>query len=319
MNVDIIVDNDKDKDQTNNNQTDKDTQQKSTAIISEAIAPESVPNAATIKSPFTRDESNANKSAESPDKASVDSVQSNTSEFKVEKYVPKIYRSKSRPVKRGSTFKLVRLDWEELNSCGAYSRFMTIGISLIIIVIIILDLNNEDTKENQLVNEMQSNKTLEKDVIKPISKVLEKNAKYYFTIVCAVAIFVETIILLSYSYHIVENFYKFPWLIVESIYTIGMALNFYPLSIWIAFYGFWFFIVAIIGLIVAIIFTIWAVIKVKKYWKGGIAQRRTDDPDGNTLRRMSPNLRFSDPKTDEFKRKLLLEKQIMAKEDNNVI
>ena len=296
---------------------EKQVQNKSTVIISEGLSEshQSVPNSAVIRSPFKKQESNDSQNPKSPDRVSMDSVKSDSSVWKVDKFVPKQFINQKKVERREATFKLIKFDWQEINSCGAYFRFVTIISCFIIVFIIILDLSLAERQENELISEMKSNQSLEKEIIKPISEVMERHSKYYFGILCTISIFAETLILVVYALHIVENFPTFPWLLVESIYTTGCAVQYYPISIWVAFYGFWLFVVAIFGVIIAIIYTVWAIIKINRYCKGMIPQHPTDDPDGNILRRMSPNLKFSEPKADQFRNKLRNEKKFQENED----
>jgi hypothetical protein len=114
----------------------------------------------------------------------------------------------------------------------------------------------------------------------------------YFLIVCIITANIEIFTLLLYLFHLVEALPNVPWLPMECFfYSIG-CLHFLILSIWVAFYGNWLIMASILGIIDSLLTFILASIKFKKCKLGEPAQDRSDDPDGNLFRRLSPNLKF---------------------------
>ena len=310
MNVDLKVDNVDDK----YNSKDSISQpRKSSAVISGATSDRLGPKTyVTIQSPFTK----GKISGLSPksDRTSIDSAKSNNSGWRADKYVPNNYQIKNNASNRRSRFKLIRMDWNELNSCGTYSRIVTAVFSLFIIIIIVLNMNSEDSNDDLSVEEINPNNTMDKDELKPMSLIVEDYAKYFLIIICVMAMVIETGLIVAYSFHIVEMMSQWPWLWLESSYATVFALNFMVLSVWMLFYDFWSIIVSFIGIIITFIYIIWAIIKINRYRSGQLAQQGSDDPDGDTLRRLSPNFKFL-RSNQELSDKLNDDRKIQNKDD----
>lgn len=244
----------------------------------------------TVRSPFTKGKA-SELNRQSEDRASVDSVKSENSEWRADKYVPNNHQIKSEVSNRKSRFRLIRVDWKEINSCGTYCRIVTSVFSGFIILLIALNIDSDES--NSFDEPIETNNTIDRQKLKPISLLVEDYAKYFLIAVCVMSIAIETSLAIAYSFHVVENFSDWPWLWLESTYATVFALTFLVLSIWMLFYGFWFLIAAFIGIVIALIYLIWAIIKISRYRSGRPAQRGSDDPDGDTLRRLTPNLKFS--------------------------
>jgi len=243
-------------------------------------------------------------------------------EWCIKRYLPKGFKRTPTERKDPSICRLIRFDCNVLNSCTAYSQIFILFTSLVIILIIVLgecfqreksdDLSfgADPNQSLEVTNEttITTNKTIittngttittrETTVAIETTTRLELTAtrclvQLYFLIVCIITANIEILTLLLYLFHLVEALPNVPWLPMECFfYSIG-CLHFLVLSIWVAFYGNWLTMASVLCIIDSLLTFILALIKFKKCELGEPAQHRSDDPDGNLFRRLSPNLKF---------------------------
>jgi hypothetical protein len=250
-------------------------------------------------------------------------------EWCIKRYLPKGFKRTPTERKDPSICRLIRFDCNVLNSCTAYSQIFILSTSLVIILIIVLgecfqreksddlsfgadpnqslEMTNETkietngttitTNETIITTNRTTITTRETTVAIETTTRLELTAtrclvQLYFLIVCIITANIEILTLLLYLFHLVEALPNVPWLPMECFfYSIG-CLHFLVLSIWVAFYGNWLTMASVLGIINSLLTFILALIKFKKCELGEPAQHRSDDPDGNLFRRLSPNLKF---------------------------
>lgn len=131
--------------------------------------------------------------------------------------------------------------------------------------------------------------------IKPTKKyiVTECGPQYYLIFVSILSIIIQTIFFLSYSFHIVEAFNGFPWITSECIIYPIEAFQYFIGSILVLIHGGWMVLLAVLGIVNCLLYSSLSLIKYRKYKSEEPAQERTNDPDGNQLRSIYPNYRFS--------------------------
>jgi len=273
--------------------------------IKSTIAKHSSPTSSLRKS-----ESDSISDKESLDSVSK-SIDSDSSEWRINKYIPKSFRRKT-PIERKnpSILKLIHFDINVLNSCTAYSQILILVTSLVIVFIILFNgcFESQD-KNNEVEIKFDPNNTTKTKTEKSISKVIKCSAQYYFLSICTMAANFEILTLLCYIFHVVEALPNFPWLLIETIFYSFLTIQYFIISIWISFYLGWLLMAAVLGIIDSLLLMILALIKYSKYKYGKPAQERSDDPDGDSFRRISPNLKFK--KTDQqndVKRDILVER-----------
>lgn len=131
--------------------------------------------------------------------------------------------------------------------------------------------------------------------IKPTRKyiVTECGPQYYLIFVSTLSIIIQTIFFLSYSFHIVEAFNGFPWITSECIIYPIEAFQYFIGSILVLIHGGWMVLLAVLGIVNGLLYSLLSLIKYRKYKSEEPAQEKTNDPDGNQLRSICPNYRFS--------------------------
>ncbi|CAG2103655.1 unnamed protein product [Medioppia subpectinata] len=218
-----------------------------------------------------------------------------------------------------SRFRRIRLDCNELNNCTHYKKIFILLSSLVIIVLILgigcydksaENVNNDRNQtqtQTQTTTQMTNETQTETTIQTKIDRKPECKSHYYFLFVCIIAISVEIFTLLLYLFHLIETFYKIPWLLIETVYYTAWSLQFLVIGFWMSSVGKWFILTSILSFCSSFLCFILAIIKCKKYTSGEAAQANDRDPDGNRQRRDSPNYKFTKSK-DKLKDKLDPEK-----------
>lgn len=277
----------------------------SVVTIESPFAKHSSPEKVQKPSPTgsTKDQKSETDSKDSIDSDDNKSTKTNSSiEWRIKRYLPKGFRKTTSSEPKGrSICRLIRFDCKVLNSCTAYSQIIILVTSLVIVFIILLSgcFDSEDHRSVWVQDLENTSLPSEAETEKPISSFIKCNIQYYFVIICLIAANVQLLTLLCYMFHVVEALPNLPWLLIEIIFYPLWCLQYFVISIWISFYSLWLLLAAILGLIDSIVFFILASIKYRKYKSGRPAQDTSDDPDGNTFRRISPNLKFTKASLDQ--------------------